>query len=604
MGEKGEGMIVSCCSNAGFSANKKYKEKPEDTKFSALYFNDWHGKKDTLKLAGLASATDTFMKNNNDGFVLCAGDTLIGGRDGKKTIASNKFLVRYLNYLANITKKYSKKDNSFISAVGNHEFDAGEKNLAQALEKANFKIVATNLHLKDSSPLKQFENKIIFQSVVAEKNGHYYGFIGALPMDSRKRQPGMDFLPDMDIGRFDRKTLKIQKKYEKLRKQHSSDEKIKGFVNKQEEKLDRKLLKDTMKQLQKEVNELTGEGINKIIFISHLGLEKDKIVAKNTKGIDIIIGGHMHDKLDGVETEENLLLNLDKEPVILTQGGKDGDYFGTLNLLFDKKGVIKAETIQNKLQRTTKQPVDKKIEKDIQKLKEKYFGIPEVLGDIDRDFIPINPDIQENPIMNMLGDAVKQKIIKENKDIPEPELVFFNSSTARGGFKAPVITTEDIDNLLPFDNKPVVILLTEKNIYAALQHGVDTLKEKPELLQVSGIRYEVKDGKVTKAFFVDEKSGKESPIKPDSDKEHVIVTDSYLSKGGINFTMINVPEQKIVRTFNWTRQDAIKEYIKELSKNELQDKLKPQGRISFGSRNVLRFNNFYLLNKEAKYSKL
>lgn len=49
--------------------------------------------------------------------------------------------------------------------------------------------------------------------------------------------------------------------------------------------------KDTVAMLQ-------DEGINKIVVLSHLGYDVDVNLAKEVEGIDIIVGGHSHTKLD------------------------------------------------------------------------------------------------------------------------------------------------------------------------------------------------------------------------------------------------------------------------------------------------------------------
>ena len=287
----------------------------------------------------------------------------------------------------------------------------------------------------------------------------------------------------------------------------------------------------------------------------------------------------------------NLVVNKDGEPVIITQAGCDGDYFGNLDFIFNEKGVIKPETITNKLQRTIKQSLNPQITDDIKEMKKKYFGEPEILNEISQDINPPNSETEENPITNMLADSVMLKTKTEHKAIPEPEGVLLNSSNVRGGFTAPVITTEDIDEILPFERGPVMTRLSEKNLFLALQHGVDTIKQRSEFIQVAGIKYEIKDGKVTKAFFVDKNNKVKSEIDPNSDKEHVVLIDPFLAEGGGNFGMLKVPEDKvIVRKFDWTYQKSMKEYIKSLTREELQKKLKPQGRITFtGHKNVLKF---------------
>ena len=45
-------------------------------------------------------------------------------------------------------------------------------------------------------------------------------------------------------------------------------------------------------------------GINKIILLSHLGIERDKEVAQKTEGIDVIVSGHTHELIEGIKEGE------------------------------------------------------------------------------------------------------------------------------------------------------------------------------------------------------------------------------------------------------------------------------------------------------------
>ena len=65
-------------------------------------------------------------------------------------------------------------------------------------------------------------------------------------------------------------------------------------------------VKETIEDIQTEANILQSQGINKIILLSHLGYTLDKIIANQTQGIDVILGGHSHDLLFDVKEGENL----------------------------------------------------------------------------------------------------------------------------------------------------------------------------------------------------------------------------------------------------------------------------------------------------------
>ena len=49
---------------------------------------------------------------------------------------------------------------------------------------------------------------------------------------------------------------------------------------------------DPSQAVQGEVDKLTADGVNKIIVLSHSGYGVDQLVAANTTGVDVIVGGH------------------------------------------------------------------------------------------------------------------------------------------------------------------------------------------------------------------------------------------------------------------------------------------------------------------------
>lgn len=82
-----------------------------------------------------------------------------------------------------------------------------------------------------------------------------------------------------------------------------------------------------------------------VICLSHLGLEyfsdkvSDVVLAKNSKNIDLILGGHTHTFLE----KPMVLENLEKERVIINQVGWAGIILGRLDLYFKKNLNKKAE---------------------------------------------------------------------------------------------------------------------------------------------------------------------------------------------------------------------------------------------------------------------
>ncbi|MDV2686945.1 bifunctional metallophosphatase/5'-nucleotidase, partial [Alkalihalophilus lindianensis] len=68
-----------------------------------------------------------------------------------------------------------------------------------------------------------------------------------------------------------------------------------------------------------------------------LGYGPDQELAKVVDGIDIIVGGHSHTKLDKPDVIEKA------EPTVIVQANEYLKYLGVLDVTFDKDGVITAQ---------------------------------------------------------------------------------------------------------------------------------------------------------------------------------------------------------------------------------------------------------------------
>ncbi|MEI6123419.1 MAG: metallophosphatase [Bacteroidota bacterium] len=87
-----------------------------------------------------------------------------------------------------------------------------------------------------------------------------------------------------------------------------------------------------------------------VICLSHLGFSyqddqiSDMVLAKQSKNIDLIIGGHTHTFLD----KPCVVKNSDKEEVIITQLGFGGTRLGRIDFYFTKNTVVKIAEIDAK----------------------------------------------------------------------------------------------------------------------------------------------------------------------------------------------------------------------------------------------------------------
>lgn len=418
--------------------------------------------------------------------------------------------------------------NLSASAAGNHEFDLLKKDLVKVLENNKFKILALNLNIPETSEENKIIKKEIGQSYIEEKNGTKYGIIGIAPIDFAKHATHPQEYSDFEVLP----------------------------------------LNDTLNLVQQEVDNLKKQGVNKIILLSHVGQDNDKEIAKKIEGIDVILGGHSHNLIKGVKEGENLFYSKKTgEPTIITQAGSDGKFFGVLNLEFDENGVIK--NVQNNIQRT-----DEFERSPLMKFfSDKFFGKPQTIGKINSVQKEEHILTAENPSADFVADAMRNQL---NTDI-----ALINSANLRSRFYVGEITDRDLAAISPFQNKTVIMSLTEKELVDAIKIGLKSMNhpaEMPGILQVSGLRYKAtKTGELKELLFID-KEGKETPIdinNPNTFKTYKAGIDDYLARGGNDY--LKDIRNRVELTFDYDKDKVTADYIKTLN-NPID--IKADGRIT------------------------
>lgn len=492
-----------------FTNNEKQKTVDTDI----FYINDIHGR--IGNMARIYTAKQIYDSKNNDlnadKFVLSAGD-ISAGADLNLVKAANT----YMNGMG-----------VEATADGNHEYDANPPELAKAKENAKFKSLGLNLRIPDNNPLKG----IIEKSFVIEKNGHKYAIIGLAPPDLHERIRDNDSRKQIGIDKFE----------------------------------------NTLNDLQKVVDNYKTQGINKIILLSHCGLTKDQQIAKNIDGIDIIIGGHTHDLLKGIEINKNLLYSKSNEPVIITQAGKDGEYFGNLKVTWDdEKGII------IKAQNNVTQSNQFKRNRVLKGVFDQILGKPEMLGEIKLAVGPSkNRLLDPNPNAFFIMDAVKKEL--------DVDLAITNAGNVRGFFEAGPIDSRGVFEVVPLKNNMVKLKLTEAEIVDAVKKGAKSYTDpggKPGIIMPSGLKYTIsRKGEVKSISYVD-KNGKETPIdinNPDKNKIYTVAMDDFMASGGDNLFENRIKLGNIDEKFDFDKDKLTCDYIKKLNE---PIEIKDDGRIT------------------------
>ena len=177
--------------------------------------------------------------------------------------------------------------------LGNHEFDEGCRELARFLEAQPLPVLAANLTPQQGCPLA---GSRIRPYLVRTVRGTRVGIIGL------------------------------------------ANDEVTGLAA----ACPRTTFRDARTTLQQYVAELEAQGIRHIIVVTHLGLERDRELARSVNGVDVIVGGHTHTYLGpGSKDGPYPIVEHapDGAPVLVVTAARATRYLGDLSITFDAAGT-------------------------------------------------------------------------------------------------------------------------------------------------------------------------------------------------------------------------------------------------------------------------
>ena len=491
----------------GFRTGPSAQAPKKTTKFAIFRFNDPHGNTDLL--TGMFEAGKIFRaKHQLDKDTICitasGGDNVSGGDVGK-----NNFVFNLMDNIAQVE----------VSAVGNHELDATSKGFYEAAKDTRINFIATNVELDSDNPLRN----MIKKSLIKEKNGVKYGFVGAMPID-----------------------------FEKCTKKAS------------QEGIEVEDFDDTVESLQEEIDELKAQGVNKIFLLSHVGYETDKKLAQALDGVDVIIGGHTHSVVDGAKSGENLVRSKSGEPVIITQTGENGKYYGLLDVEFDENGILTSVT--NSLQGSTmtaKSPV-------VEYVKKQKLGESPVVGKITKiDKMPKNRRIESCAWTDWLADSMRAEM--------KTDIAIVNAANTRKVPQEGTLTQRDVSESSPMKNRLLKTTITQKQLVQATKdasrQSMSDFEGSPGLLHFSGVKYKIdKSGNLLEMSVLD-KTGKYQKIDINNPSDTIVYSatyDDFVAKAGGEYPALAPKEGVKTEKFEFDKDETM---IKYLSRPEVKDNI-------------------------------
>ena len=280
-----------------------------------------------------------------------------------------------------------------VGTLGNHEFDFGQKILRARINDATFPIICANINSSRG------ELDSIPPYYIIEKDGIKLGFIGLV-------QTGTDQIPSTNPERL-------------------KDITFDHYLDKVED----------YKPLKRQCDVLIG--------LTHLGVDKDSILATQMPELDIIIGGHTHTLLETSKEINN---------VIIGQTGLKLQYAG-LTILKFTKGKLTERSYQSCLIDTITR-VDSCITRKVNYFMEQP-EFKEVIG------ISSLPFKSQESIGNIVTDAMLRSTVSD--------FAFYNQGGIRlSALPQGDITLETLLSIEPFGNHIVLHDLSLSDIKALI----------------------------------------------------------------------------------------------------------------------------------------
>ncbi|MBI2646320.1 MAG: 5'-nucleotidase C-terminal domain-containing protein, partial [Deltaproteobacteria bacterium] len=202
------------------------------------------------------------------------------------------------------------------------------------------------------------------------------------------------------------------------------------------------------------------EKVDVIILLSHLLDEDDIAIAQGVSSVDVIIGGHSHNKVIPNENHQPIVIKRPEEEegvntTWLAKSGEFAKYVGQMDLVFD---TTNHKMLWNKSQYSLKQ-IDKRFEEDpeIKSQIESYKDqLTQKYKDIFTDHVADTtmPLVKSGTSESYLGNLAVNAIYERTQELGV-QFAINNSEFFSHGFVPGPIRSVDIYNALPLIYDPI-----------------------------------------------------------------------------------------------------------------------------------------------------
>ncbi len=277
-----------------------------------------------------------------------------------------------------------------------------------------------------------------------------------------------------------------------------------------------------------QVKALRDAGADMIVALTHLDIADDLRVARQVRGIDLILGGHDHVPITYLESG-----------TLIFKAGMDGYWLGAIDVnlrrVAAKDGTrVVATPLSWRLTATDGVAGDPDIaakvdgyNAELDRSMAVAIGVTRTELDSRRDTVRAH----EAAIGNLITDAMRTHV--------DAEAAITNGGGIRANRVYPPgtqLTRKDIVSELPFGNVVMLLALTGTQIREALENGVSQVADKGgRFPQVSGIRFTY-DASRERGQRVTEVAVAGSPLDPA--RSYKVAVNDFMQVGGDGYTVL------------------------------------------------------------------
>jgi 2',3'-cyclic-nucleotide 2'-phosphodiesterase (5'-nucleotidase family) len=285
---------------------------------------------------------------------------------------------------------------------------------------------------------------------------------------------------------------------------------------------------DPIKAARSALEELSGENVDLVIALTHLGLdlESDAVssrqLAEAVEGIDIIIDGHSHHRLLEGEWVNNTLI---------VQTGSHSSDIGMVRISFPPGDLRHISASLIDVTGATSLDPEPQVAAEV----ERYNALNEpILQEIvsysSKDLVGERELVRTG--QTNLGDAIVAAMLLESG----ADVAMINGGSIRTSIAAGPVSRGDLIAVLPFGNTTAVIEVTGAELVAMLENGLSGYPEPSGAFpQVGGLTYsfnsEAEPGVRSSGWIVSDR-----PLDPEA--KYLLVTTDFLLAGGDNYEML------------------------------------------------------------------